>query len=188
MKGLGELHYLLNMEINRDLNRKTLYLSQRQYIQDLLEKFQMRYCPVKPTSQAKSVVLEKEETLTPEQIVTQPYDLQMLSKSLNTHWRVAQRVLKYYLKATSTYCIEYNGIALLNSSCTQTRASRMQMIKGSITDYVSILASQDCISLNNAESELVAASEDVQEEMWLRLLLKITVMCRQPNATAIIQQ
>jgi hypothetical protein len=46
--------------------------------------------------------------------------------------------------------------------------------------YVAILAGaciswkgikQDCISLNTAKSELLAASESVREAMWLRLLL-----------------
>ncbi|OWY99941.1 Retrotransposon Tca5 Polyprotein [Phytophthora megakarya] len=51
----------------------------------------------------------------------------------------------------------------------------------SITGYVSLLAGacitwknikQDYISLNTAESDLVAASEGVREAMWLMLLLK----------------
>ncbi|OWY90139.1 reverse transcriptase [Phytophthora megakarya] len=73
MKDLGNLHYLLKMEIKRNLERKTLCLSQQKHIQDLLEKFELRGCKVAPIPQARSVVLEKKETLTPEQIAAQPF-------------------------------------------------------------------------------------------------------------------
>ncbi|POM64501.1 Uncharacterized protein PHPALM_19960 [Phytophthora palmivora] len=49
MKNLGELHYLLKLEIKRDLVRKTLSMSQQKHIDDLLDKFQMRDCSVAPT-------------------------------------------------------------------------------------------------------------------------------------------
>jgi hypothetical protein len=94
----------------------------------------MRDCNTEIIPQAKSVVLEKETNLTPEQIAAQPFDyrglvgslmylvrgatpdianaVRELSKYLScynkTHWRAAQRVLKY-LKGTSKYGLEYNG-------------------------------------------------------------------------------
>ncbi|OWZ15620.1 hypothetical protein PHMEG_00010708 [Phytophthora megakarya] len=52
------------------------------YIPDLLEKFQLRDGNITPTPQAKSVVLDKEETLTPEQIAAQPDALEGISASI----------------------------------------------------------------------------------------------------------
>lgn len=62
------------MEIQRDLGRNTLSLSQETFIQDPLETFQIRDCTTEPTPQGTSVVLEKENNVTPEQIAAQPID------------------------------------------------------------------------------------------------------------------
>lgn len=41
VKDLGEISWLLSMKVERDRKRRTLYLSQRQYIIDLLDRFDM---------------------------------------------------------------------------------------------------------------------------------------------------
>ncbi|POM64625.1 LOW QUALITY PROTEIN: Polyprotein [Phytophthora palmivora] len=149
--------------------------------------FQMRDCIVTPTPQAKSVDLEKEETLNPGQIEAQPFDcrdlletldLTLLTQSDNqylacyntTHWRAAQRVLKY-LKGTSTNNIEYNGNSTAKVELyTDTSFANANEGRKFVTGFVSILAGacitwtsvkQNCIILNTAELELVTAREGV---------------------------
>ena len=41
MKDLGDINYILKMEVTRNHNNKTLQISQRKYIKDLLKKYDM---------------------------------------------------------------------------------------------------------------------------------------------------
>jgi hypothetical protein len=118
MKDLGEVHYFLKMEIRRDRKRKLLSLSQHQYVQELLKRFNIEDCSTEPTPQAKSVEAVKEKELSKEQMAAQPFDFRGLVGSLmylvkgtrpdinavrelskflscyiRTHSRAAQRVL-----------------------------------------------------------------------------------------------
>ncbi|OWZ00617.1 Retrotransposon Tca5 Polyprotein [Phytophthora megakarya] len=96
-----------------------------------------------------------------------------------THWRAAQRVLKY-LKGTATYGFKYNGNSTTKVELyTGASFANANEDRKPITGYALILAGayitwesvkQECISLNTAESKLGAASEGVREAMWLRLL------------------
>ncbi|POM58174.1 Uncharacterized protein PHPALM_37222 [Phytophthora palmivora] len=159
MRDLGELYYLIKMEIKRDLERNTLNLSQQKYINDLLDKFQMRDCTPVPTPQAKRVILRKEKTLTQEQIAarrlikeglvrgTRP-DIANAVRELSkyhscyskTHYRVAQRVLKY-LKGTSKYGIHYNGNSTFKlEPYSDASFANAYKERKSVTGYVSLLA------------------------------------------------
>ena len=42
MKDLGELHYILKMEVKRDMEKKILTLSEHKYVQNLLRKYNMK--------------------------------------------------------------------------------------------------------------------------------------------------
>jgi hypothetical protein len=46
---------------------RILSMSQHKYITDLLQKFDMVYCNTEPTPQAKSTLLDKEESMNSEQ-------------------------------------------------------------------------------------------------------------------------
>ncbi|POM79045.1 Hypothetical protein PHPALM_3350 [Phytophthora palmivora] len=178
----------------------SLYSSHLSSINDLKAKpsakFTIRDRTPVPTPQAKSVILQKEKTLTQEQIAAQSFDYRGLVGSLmylvrgtrpdignavwelskylscynKTHYRVAQRVLKY-LKGASKYGIEYNGNSTFKLELyIDASFANAYKERKSVTGYVSLLAGccitwksikQDCVSLNTAESELVAASEDV---------------------------
>jgi hypothetical protein len=39
MKDLGDIHYILKMEVRRDRARRAMTISQRQYTNNLIEKF-----------------------------------------------------------------------------------------------------------------------------------------------------
>jgi hypothetical protein len=228
MKDLGEVHYLLKMEIRRDRKRKLLSLSQHQYVQELLKRFNMEDCSTEPTPQAKSVELVKEEKLSKEQMAAQPFDFRGLVGSLmylvrgtrpdianavrelskflscynRTHWRAAQRVLKY-LKGTSTYGLVYDGTnkEVTYELYTDASFANANEERRSVTGYVTILADacvswksgrQDTVSLHTAQSELIAISEGIKESEWLWQLLeelgfgqKEPIVCWCDNTAAI---
>ena len=179
MKDLGDIHYMLKMEIKRDRKNKLLSISQHKYIQDLLIKYDMVECNIVDTPQAVSVVLEKEDKLTEDEIRAQPYDyrgivgcliylvrgtrpdianaVRELSKFLScyneSHWRAAKRVLKY-LKGTSKYGLVYNGTKseVVYEIYTDASFANATEKRKSVTGFVSILAGA-CISWKSARQD-----------------------------------
>ena len=134
MKDLGDIKYLLKIEVSRDRENQLMTLSQRKYVADLLNRFDMVDADTALTPQTCSLVLEPETSLTPDQIRAQPYSypeligvlfhltrgtrpdianaVKVLSKFLTrynkTHWIAAQRILRY-LKGTSDYGLVFDG-------------------------------------------------------------------------------
>jgi hypothetical protein len=134
MKDLGDINYLLKVEIIRDKNKRLLGLSQKKYIHDLIQKYGLVSSTSVKIPEEPSVVLEKETKLTAAQIAAQPYDyrgligslqylvrgtrpdianvVRELSKFLScynkSHWMAALRVLKY-LKGTSNFGLLMDG-------------------------------------------------------------------------------
>jgi hypothetical protein len=130
MKDLGELRWVLGMEVRRDRARRTLEIRQTPYIDRLLRRFGMEDCstvatPVEvglqlprlsgsnggPNSEYMSLV----RSLQYAAIVSRP-DIaflgQMLSRHMQAsgeaHWQAAKRGLRY-LKATRTLGIKYSS-------------------------------------------------------------------------------
>jgi hypothetical protein len=134
MKDLGEIKYLLKIEINRDRKKKRLSMSQHRYIVELLHKYDMLDTTAVLTPQTCNAELEPETGMTPQEMKAQnlPYPelvgslahlvrgtrpdianaIRVLSKYLTrynkSHWLAAQRVLKY-LKGTSHYGLLFDG-------------------------------------------------------------------------------
>ncbi|GMG16663.1 unnamed protein product [Phytophthora fragariaefolia] len=182
MKDLGEIHYMLKMEIKRDRSQKILSMSQHKYILDLLRKFNMEDCNPEPTPQAKSMVLEKEAKLTPDQIAAQPFDyrglvgslmylvrgtrpdianaVRELSKFLScynkSHYRAAQTVLKY-LKGTSTYGLVFDrkNSEVTYELYTDASFANANENRKSVTGYVSIMADA-CITWKSSRQDTVS--------------------------------
>jgi hypothetical protein len=182
MTDLGELNYMLKMEIKRDRKHKMHIVSQQKYIQDTLSKYGMTNCESVPTPQAKTVVLEKETKMTPQEITAQSFDyrglvgslmylvrgtrpdianaVRELSKFLScyneTHWKAARRVLQY-LKGTSMYGIVYDGTQKEVTYELYTDASFANANEGraSITGYISILADA-CISWRSCKQNNIS--------------------------------
>ena len=121
MKDLGEIKYLLKIEINRNREKRHMTLSQRKYVADLVHRFDMTDAGTVMTPQTCALALEPETGMTTEQIRAQPYPypeligallhlargtrpdianaVRVLSKFLTryneTHWIAARRVLRY---------------------------------------------------------------------------------------------
>jgi hypothetical protein len=134
MKDLGEVSYLLKIEIKRNREKKQMTLSQHKYIEDLIERFNMTTCTPTSTPQVADEKLYVPTDMTTQQVEAQGYPyrelvgallhltrgtrpdianaVRTLSKFLITHnvthWTAALRVLRY-LKGTSTYGLVYDG-------------------------------------------------------------------------------
>ena len=61
MHDLGDMRCILEIEISRDWENQTMYLSQQKHITDVLEHFQMADARLVSTPLAKSVPLTKED-------------------------------------------------------------------------------------------------------------------------------
>ena len=59
MTDLGEVHWILNMEVTRDRSKRTIRLSQSQYIEDILERHGMADCKPAATPMEANLKLEK---------------------------------------------------------------------------------------------------------------------------------
>ncbi|GMF23042.1 unnamed protein product [Phytophthora fragariaefolia] len=134
MKDLGDIHYILKMEVYRNRDQRVMMISQRKYIAELITKYKLGESAPVMTPQVPGLVLEPEPKLSAEQFAAQPFDyrgivgslqylvrgtrpdianaVRELSKFLScynrTHWEATMRVLKY-LKGTSTYGLLLNG-------------------------------------------------------------------------------
>ena len=59
---MGELKWILGMEVTRDRKKRTLTLHQRKYIKDILDLYQMQSCHPKTTPADPSTRLSKEDS------------------------------------------------------------------------------------------------------------------------------
>ena len=131
---LGEIHYLLKMEICRDRKNRILTISQRRYIEDLIARYGQQNAPIAPTPQSANCTLEPEVKMTEKEVYSQPYKyrelvgalqylvrgtrpdianiVRELSKFLTrynvSHWKAALRVLRY-LKGSSSYGLVFQA-------------------------------------------------------------------------------
>src|ERR1700757_290693 len=61
MKDLGEAKFVLGIEIERDRARRVIYLNRQQYIENVLERFNMSECKPASTPMDVSVRLTKSQ-------------------------------------------------------------------------------------------------------------------------------
>ena len=136
MKDMGEAHFILGIQIERDRQHRTLTISQRQYIQSILERFGMAECNAISTPMDVKVLLSKSQAPTNEteqqQMHNIPYQSAVgaimycmlgtrpdIAYSITTlsqfnqnpgmiHWQGVKRVLRY-LKRTMNYGITYRA-------------------------------------------------------------------------------
>ena len=129
MMDLGEIHWILNMEVTRDCQRQTISLSQSQYIENILERHGMAKCKLVGTPMEANLKLKKLDTaemntteyqqligsLMYGSIGTQfdiTYDVGVLSHHNhspgNQHHMAVKQVFQY-LQGTSNNYILYDG-------------------------------------------------------------------------------
>ena len=138
MIDLSSVHHYLDMKVIRDRTNRTLHISQRAYLEKMLERFEMQNCKLDITSISTSVHLVSEtdhqtskteirfyqfiiEFLMYAMVQTRPdivYAVSVLSRfSTNpnhTHMTAAKHVLRY-LKGTLYLSITYDeGNSLLD--------------------------------------------------------------------------
>ena len=135
VKDLGEVNFLLGIEVSCDRQAQTVEISQRAYIEQLLERFNLQ--DIKPaTTPLSGIRLTQDDCPTTdeekEDMINVPYaslvgalmyaaigtrpDIafavgalsRFLSNPGRCHWNEAKRVLSY-LKGTSNYAIKYRS-------------------------------------------------------------------------------
>eukprot|EP00794_Sanderia_malayensis_P003564 gene3564-biopygen3051 len=129
MKDLGEVHYLLGIQIERDRARKKMLLHQAKYLSDMLLKYGMQDCKPVSTPQVTGSTLVVHDgdaidrqkyqaiigSLTYAVTTTRPDIAQALgsvnqfcSNPSGEHWQSVKRILRY-IKGTINLGIEFDG-------------------------------------------------------------------------------
>jgi hypothetical protein len=202
MKDLGELTWILGMEVKRDRVKGTIEITQKAYIELMLQRFGMEDC--KPIGTPIEGYLQRTENVGPNQdymslvgsllyaaIVTRPdiaYAVQALGRhmqnSTDEHYSAGKRILRY-LQGTKELGLKYGGssneegvevIGFADADWGSDKDTRR-----SVTAYVFMLGGaaiswgsklQPTVALSTSEAEYMAASSAVQEAMHLRLLMR----------------
>ena len=135
MKDFGEVHYCLGLQVIRNRENKTIHLSQQKYIENILERFNMKICKPSFTPMEANVKLSRDmcpQTLKEKQIMAKiPYrsivgclvyamictrpDIafavgtvsQYFEDPDGKHWSVVKRIMRY-LHGTSTHGVRYD--------------------------------------------------------------------------------
>jgi transposase InsO family protein len=131
IKDLGELKFILGIEVIRNRKEKTITITQRQYIKNVLERFEMINCKPVRSPLDPNIKLKKEENAEPlststpymeavgsliyAMVATRPdigYATGLVSRYMSnpkrTHWLAVKHILRY-LKGTMNYGITYKG-------------------------------------------------------------------------------
>ena len=145
MKDLGEAHFALGIEIIRDRAQRTLFISQRRYIDNLLRRYGMDDCkPISTPMEVKPKLTRLQCPQSGEQAASVrnlPYQsavgammyamlgtrpdiafaiarLSQFSSNYGiTHWSALKRVMRY-LAGTRDLCISYRGASASTSVVT----------------------------------------------------------------------
>ncbi|KAM5574982.1 hypothetical protein ABKV19_014096 [Rosa sericea] len=137
MKDMGEAHYVLGIEITRDRKQYALGLSQKNYVDKILQRFGMQNCNLGESPMSKGDKLHKGQcpknalerknmqnmpyarlvgSLMYAQVCTRPdisFAVNMLSRYQSSaghaHWVAGKKVLRY-LKKTKSHMLVYRRI------------------------------------------------------------------------------
>lgn len=209
MKDLGELKWILGMEIIRDRSQRTLEMNQTGYINLVLKRFGMDECKsigtpaegylARAEGQANKEYMSMVGSLLYAAMITRPdisYAVQALGRHLQAtgeeHFAAAKRVMRY-LQGSKQLGIKYHqGEVKLVGYADADWASDKDT-RRSTTGYLFKLGSstiswgcrlQPTVALSTSEAEYMSASAAVQEAMYLRQLLK-DLKYNQESATII---
>lgn len=206
IKNLGQVKRYLGMRVNIDKNKNVITVDQEQYIEQLLEKFDMVDCNSVETPIECKLSVEKsstcEEKLPYQKLIgslmylavlTRPdiaYSVSFLSQFNNCysyiHWNYAKRILKY-LSHTKTFCLRYSKEnAELEGFVDADWASDVTD-RRSYTGFCFLKSGaaisweskkQRTVALSSCEAEYMALSEACREAIYLqRLELEILGCC-----------
>jgi hypothetical protein len=213
MTDLGHLHYYLGIEVTQ--NPKYIFISQKKYIGELLNKFGMVECNPLSTPMEQNLKLtskegnEFEDATKYRQLVgsliylttTRP-DIsfvvgilsRFMQKPCEGHWSVAKRVLKY-LKGTQDFGLKYSKVDdfnLIGYSDSDFDGDKENGV--STSGYLMSLGStivswrshkQSVPTDSTTEEEYVAVAEATKEIVWLRKILE-DLQEKQVNSTPLL--
>ena len=185
MTDLGEIHYMLKVEVRRNRSERLISLSQERYIESILEKYGGAKLRVRSVPLSPHVTLTPEATLKGEEVFAQPYPyrnvvgslqylvrgsrpdianaVRELSKFLTrynkSHWEAALGLLGY-LKGTKDYGLVYDG--KMSSKITYQLYSDASFgtqspDRKSVLGYLSMLAG-GCVSYCSRRDTILATS------------------------------
>jgi transposase InsO family protein len=199
VRDLGDARMFLGIEIERDRGARTLRVSQRQAVMDLLKRHSMSVCKPRTTPLAPSVQLlratESDERVSGfAEIVgsllylancTRPdiaFAVSALSRHManptRVHYNAAKSVLRY-LSGTAGLGIEYGRVGGFEGWCDADFAGDLAT-RRSTTGFVFLLSGgaiswqsklQPTVAASTTEAEYMAASSAVREGLWFRQLL-----------------
>eukprot|EP00253_Pinus_taeda_P004942 PITA_04942 len=171
---LGNVHYCLGIEVTQ--HPKSIFLSQKKYIGDLLNRFGMTECNPLTTPMEQNIKLTFIEGKEFEDAT------KFMQKPCEGHWSVVKRFLRY-LKGTRDFGIKYTQVdefSLIGYSDSdfdgdkETEASTLGYAMSLGSGFVSWRSHKHLVPADSTkEAEYVAAAEATKEIVWLRKLLKI---------------
>eukprot|EP00963_Diacronema_lutheri_P009533 scaffold865_cov405-Pavlova_lutheri.AAC.3 len=183
------------MKVNRDRNKKLIYLSEPEKIQKLIKQFNMEDCKTKKIPLDVVLTSEKDGEpcdTTEYQILvgsllylstTTRRDLCQAASQLSRfmacptkyHLKAAKGVLKY-LKATVNHGLYY----ATDKETRKSRTGYLFLLNGSLFSWQSKL--QSTVSTSTTEVEYQPASSAVKEALWHALRSwTTTTACRKPS-------
>lgn len=199
IKNLGQVQQCLGMRVKIDKNANVITLDQEEYINNLLEKFNMSKCKEASTPMECKLSIEKSEICDKEipyqnligglmylSVMTRPdisFSVSFLSQFnkcyTKVHWNYAKRILRY-LSKTKNFCLKYvKEKAQLEGYVDADWASNVIdrrsysgfcfQMSGSTVSWLS--KKQRTVALSSMESELMSIAEACKEAMYLRALL-----------------
>lgn len=201
MKDLGKATHVLGMRIRQEQGK--IILDQKNYIQKVLEQFNMINCKEVYTPLEKGMKLEKGDQndlhsqyrslvgcIMYIAVCTRPdiaHAASILSQFNNCHseihWRTAKRVLRY-LKGTIDYNIVYEKSTLNVTGYVDADWASNHLDRRSYTGYVFKIGAaavsweskkQRTVALSSTEAEYMALSDGAKEAKFIRSFLFETI-------------
>ena len=132
MKDMGELHYCLGVSIEQDKDRKCLWMHQKQYIQNMLEKHELTEAKTASTLADPNVKLEKDDGVSKgvDQITYQSIVGSLLYAAIATRPDIAQAVgVVSKFNSKPTVMMEHNqgAIAIARNPVAHTRTKHIDI-------------------------------------------------------------
>ena len=212
MTDLGMMHYYLGLEVVQSTTG--IFISQKKYVQEILERFQMNNCNSVGTPTEVGVKLFKDpegkrvDSTNYKQIVgslmyltaTRPdimYAVSLISRYMENpkeiHLLAAKRIFRY-LQGTADFGLLYKkGEHSDLMGFTDSDYARDQDDRKSTSGYVFMLGTgvvswsskkQPIVTLSTTEAEFVAAASCACQAIWLRRILE-EIQFKQQGETSI---
>ena len=198
---LGEANFFLGMELQRDRSKKELHITQKRYMQEMVNQFGLQDSKTKNVPMSTSIKLLKSEgepldktkfgyseligSLLYLTVCTRPdiaFSVGALTRYManpkKPHWEAAKNVLRY-INGTCDLGIKFSSNTDLLGYCDADYAGDLDS-RRSTTGYVYMLNGgaiswssrlQPTVAASTTEAEYMASAHAVKEALWLRKLM-----------------